>query len=884
MLKKSFHSLIAIIAGTFIFLIAGSISFAQRVPTPEEVLGFKVGADYHLASYQQAIQYLKALEQASPRIKLFEMGKTSMGKPMMYAVITSAENMAKLDRLKEISRRLALVTGLTDEEARGLVAEGRAVVHIDGGLHGTEVAPAQHNLQLAYDLISSEDTDTRLIRENTILLLVFANPDGMDMVAEWYNQNLGTPYETSRMPWLYHVYAGHDNNRDSFMLNLVETQNIHGLANREWFPQVLCSHHQTGPFPARIFIPPNVEPVNPNYHPMIIRWKNLIGTAIGAAFDRNGQSGAISRARYDLWSPDMVDTVGDLFHTVSICPETQLYRYATPHYYKINDFPEDFRDLTPSVFYPNPWKGGWWRLRDAVEYVLTCSKATLHTAALYREKLLYDRYQMGKDVIARFQKELPFAWIIPKTQWDAPTAAILLNKMIFMGIEVYQAEKNFASSGISYPAGTWIIPMNQPFSLFVKSIFEEQFLPDLTKYPTLWQGLVRPQKFADAYIRPYDIAGWTLPYQMGVTVSAVDTPLEVSLTPVEKAVPPAGKVEGSAGYAYLITPKTNNSFIAVNRILQAGGEVLRARESFSVEGKSYLPGTWIVLAGSISRSFMDALAKELFLTIEGTRGRVPVDTLKINTPRVALYKSWTASVDEGWTRWLFEQFEFPFVNIHDDDVREGELGKHFDVLVIPSMSTNNIVNGHKPGSMPPQYVGGITRAGVRNIKRFVEEGGTLVTLNSGCLFAVDELGLPVRDVLKDLRPAAGRGNVPAEPGPPKFACPKSILRMEFNAKHPVAFGMPEEAPAVFARRLAFDILPSFEKEKAPVVISKYPKGSLLMSGYLRGEKYLQNKASAIEVPLGKGRVILLGFGVQSRAQPHGTFKLLFNSLYYGSAR
>jgi len=884
MFRKYFYSLKTIIPAVLILLLGGLVSFAQRVPAPEEILGFKVGADFHLASYQQAIEYLRALEQASPKIKLFEMGKTSMGKPMMYAVITSEENMAQLDHYKEISKRLALAKGLTDEEARRLAAEGRAIVYIDGGLHATEVAPAQEKIQLAYDLLTSEDPDIRLILDQTVLLLVFANPDGMDMVAEWYHSNVGTPYEISPMPWLYNKYIGHDNNRDSFMVNQIETQNLTRLQMIEWHPQVLFNPHQTGPFPARIWIPPNAEPTNPNVHPLLYRWQNLIGSAMGAAFDREGKKGVISRISYDTWYTGYTTEVVSPHNIVSILTETQLYRYATPHFYTLSDFPEAYREFTPSAFYPNPWRGGWWRLRDAVEYNLTASKAVLHTAAVYREKLLWDKYQMGRDVIARFKKEPPYAWIIPQEQWDAPTAARLLNNMILLGIDVYQAKEGFVCGGISYPAGTWVIPMSQPFALFVKAVFEEQRYPDLRKYPALWQSISRPQNVPNTpHLGSHDVWGWTLPYLMGVKVATANNPLEVALTPLEKVVPPAGKVERGAGYAYLISPKTNNSFVAVNRILAKGGEVLWAKDSFTLAGKTYPPGTVVVPSRSVSRSFMDSIAKELFLTIGGTGGRVSASTFKLQAPRVALYKSWTASMDEGWTRWLFEQYEFPFDNIYDAEVRAGELGKRFDVLVIPSMSTNAIVDGHRPGTIPPQYAGGITSAGVRNIKKFVEEGGTLVLLNSGCLFAIDKLGVPMSDALKDVR-ALGRREAPRDAKPPKFVCSGSLLRMNFDPKHPVAYGMPEEAPAFFMRSPAFNILSSFEGDKAPVVIAKYPGGSLLMSGYIEGEKYIQNKVSAVEVPFSKGKVILLGFGVQNRGQPHGTFKLLFNSLYYGVAR
>ena len=880
MYRKHLRFLRVLTLTTLIFLLGLGISFAQNVSSPEEVLGFKLGADYHLADYNQALKYFKSLEKASPRIKLFEMGKTSMGKPMVYAVISSEDNMANLDRYKEISRKLALIKGLNDGEARRLASEGKAVVWISVGVHATECAPPQQALQLAYDLVTNEDLETRFIRENTILLLVFANPDGMQMLAEWYLPNVGTPYEMSQMPWLYHKYAGHDNNRDSYINNLPETRNMTRVINQEWYPAVLYDQHQRGPFPARIWIPPNAEPVNPNIHPLLTRGINLLGTAMGYAFDRESKPGAISRFRYEFWPPFFLDTFGYYFHVLSIMTEAQFYGYATPHFYTLDEFPEAYRDFTPSVFYPNPWKGGWWRIKDAVEYCLTASKSVLLTAAKYREEFLYGKYQMGKETIALFKKEPPHAWVIPQDQWDPPVAARMLDNLVFSGIDIYKSAKPFVSDGVSYPAGTWVIPMDQAFARYVKVLFEDQPYPDLIKYPDLWQGIVRPQDLHDAYLPPYDMAGWTLPFQMGVKVSASDTPLDVDLEPLRKVEVSGGVAGRSAGYAYLISSKTNNSFIAVNRILKSGGQVLRAKESFTVEGKSYPPGTVIARSNSVSRSSMETLAKDLSLAIETTGSRVPVDTYRLKTPRIALYKSWVANMDEGWTRWLFEQYEFPFTNIYDTEMRAGNLREKFDVLVLPSMSSNAIVNGNKPDTLPPQYVGGITTAGIENIRKFIEEGGTLVTLNSGCRFAIESLGLPVSDALEGLQ-AAGRRGAPRANGPVKFACPGSILRMEFDPKHPVAYGMPKKAPGMFYRSTGFDVLASFEG-KTPVVIAKYPGGSLLMSGYLKGQKYLQNKVAAVDVPFGKGRVILLGFAVQNRGQPHGTFKLLFNSLYYGS--
>ncbi len=355
------------------------------------------------------------------------------------------------------------------------------------------------------------------------------------------------------------------------------------------------------------------------------------------------------------------------------------------------------------------------------------------------------------------------------------------------------------------------------------------------------------------------------------------------MTRLEQVVSPTGRVDSGSGNAYLISPKTNNSFVAVNRILEKGGEVHRSKESFAAGGNtSYPPGTFIIDSSSVSRSLMTELAEDLFLTIGRGNGRIG-ETYELTAPRIALYNSWTASADEGWTRWLFEQYEFPFTRVQDAEIRAGELGKKFDVLVLPSLTPQAIVEGRATGTIPPRYVGGITDAGVRNIEKFVEEGGTLVTMRGSCNFAMDVLEIPVTDALTGLRPPRRRSGPATRASEVQFACPGSILRMNFDPEHPVTYGMPEEAPAMFYRSTAFNIASSFDGN-TPKVISKYPRKSLLMSGYIKGEEHLQGKAAAVDVPLGKGRVIMLGFGVKQRAQPHGTFKLLFNSLYYGASR
>ncbi|MFO8175233.1 MAG: M14 family metallopeptidase, partial [Longimicrobiales bacterium] len=425
-----------------------------QVTTPEAYLGFKPGADFHLMTYEEALGYFETLASETDRMVVLDMGETTAGRRMKYGVISAPENLRQLDRYKEINRRISLPHDLREEEARELAEEGKTIVWIDGGLHGTEVAPAQLLPQLAYDLVAGTDEATRIIRENVITLLVFANPDGMTIVSDWYMGNVGTPYETSPIPWLYHEYVGHDNNRDSFMGNLVETRNMNRAHSREWFPEILYNQHQTGPFPARIWTPPDAEPTNPNVHPLIVRWKSHIGTAMGKAFDRNDQPGAISRVRYDTWYPGYATQVVDGHNVVSILTETQLYRYATPQHFTVSDFPPEHRELTRGVFYPNPWLGGWWRLGDAVAYNHTACMAILEVAARYRRDLLLDKYKVGIDVLERFKGEPPYGYIVPVDQQDPASTRLLLERMLVNGIEVHAADEAFSHNGISYPAGT----------------------------------------------------------------------------------------------------------------------------------------------------------------------------------------------------------------------------------------------------------------------------------------------------------------------------------------------------------------------------------------------------------------------------------------------
>jgi hypothetical protein len=765
------------------------------VPTPESVLGYKPGADFKLTTYDESLAYFQKLDAASDYVKLVNVGKTTQGRDWYIALISTPQNLAQIDKYKDIARRLALVKGLSDEQARQLSREGKAIIHIDGGLHSTEVAGQEHTMQLAYNLVAkpAEVENARILNEVIFVLWFSLNPDGQNMVAKWYRQNLGTSYEVSPMPWLYQEYVGHDNNRDGYMNNMIESRVIN-KAMQEYWPQVMYNHHQVAPFPSRIWIPPFAEPISAQVHPLMWRWVNVFGTSMAAYLDQHGMPGAMHRGRFDDWYPGFIDHVNSFRNTISFLTETALYRYATPRYYTIDEFPRDKQDLRAEVFYSSPWKGGWWRLKDAVDYMTGASMAVLNTAAKNREEILYTRYQAGRDTVDRYTKEPPFAYVIPRDQKDLPTAALLVEKMMLAGLEVQETTDPVRFNGIDYKSGSWVISMDQPFARLAHELFEVQ------KYPELPEG-------------PYDVTGWTLPMQMGVEAVAVTIPLDAQakakMRRLSGGAPQIGNVP--------VTMEQNQRFKVINEALAAGQKP---------DAKLHPPA---------------------------------------KAPRIGVYRPWAASMDEGWTRWLLEQFKFPYTNLYNADVQAGHLKERFDVIVIADMSQRVILEGHQPGTIEGRYAGGIGQAGVDELRDFVTAGGTLVTMNNSSQFAIEKFNLPVTNVLNGLRPA-------------DFNCPGALLRVEIpDTAHPLVAGAGKLATVMFERGPAFETKAGFRGK----VLASYPKEtSPLMSGFISKPDKIQGKAALLDVQLGSGHIVMIGFRSQWRGQPHGTFKFLFNALYY----
>lgn len=791
-----------------------SKSFAQ-IPTPESVLGHKPGDDFYLATYEDALGYFKKLAASSKRIKLVQVGKTTQGRDWYMAFISTPENLAQLDHYKEVSRRLALSRGVSDAEARKLAKDQKAIIHIDGGLHATEVANAQHTIQLGYDLVASEEPEYKRIREDVITELWFSiNPDGQSMVANWYRQNVGTPYEVAPLPYLWQEYVGHDNNRDGYMLNMIESQVV-TKATLETQPLVFYTHHQTAPFPGRIYLPPFADPISSNMHPLMLRWLSLTGMTIASYLDEHGMPGSMHQETFDVWYPGYLDNVGNFRHTLSFFTETALYRYATPHFYTVDEFPAQRQSLRAEMLYSSPWKGGWWRLADACRYMYGASMAVLNMSAEYREQMVYNKYKAARDTIEQFEKDPPYAYIIPREQHDSPTAALLLEKLMLQGIEVKQ----------SADPDAWVIMMNQPFSGLVKELFEPQ------KYPQLSQ-------------RPYDVTGWTLPYQMGVEVHAVTTPPSAKFKDSLKQVPMKG---GSiVGYTAPFSHSENASLHAVNEILAAKGSVSFAGDEISATG--------------IDKGKLDSILAANHLKAGTAKG----EGKSVKAARIGLYRSWTANMDEGWTRWILEQYQFPFVSLYNADIIAGHLREKYDVIVMPDAQTRQIMEGTRAGSTPQRYAGGIGEEGVDALKDFVNGGGTLVAFNNASMFAVEQFDLPVTNAL------AGVSNT-------DFFCSGCLLSIHVeDQKNALAAGLLPDPIVMFERSPAFDTKPEFKGS----VLARYPKDRTpLASGYLVGPAKIQGKAAALNVDYGKGHVILLGFRPQWRGQSQGTYKFFMNAFY-----
>lgn len=772
------HLFVASLIALAALAAAGPAAAQQRpVPAPAAVLGFAPGAERRLVEWDAITRYFRALDAASDRVIAREIGKTTNGASFMVAFISSPANLARLAALRDTQRRLADPRLVRDSaEAARLIAQGKTFVLITSSIHSDEVGGFFAPLEIAYRLASSATPEVRRILDNTVVILVpSANPDGVTIVSRWYNQTLGTGAEGTDPPELYHHYTGHDNNRDWYAFTQVETRMVVDSLYGVWHPQVTMDIHQMGSEGPRMFVPPYLDPVEPNVDPLLVQSVNALGVHIARRLTADGLAGISLNSIYDMWTP--ARAFQHYHGAVRILTETASADLATSITVPFDSLrPEPGVDPRTATWnFVAPWPGGRWTLADIVRYQTAGAMAMLDHAARYRDEWLRGFYGVGLRA-ARGWPDWPYAYVIPTANQDQTALATLLQILRHGQVEVRSALVPFSLGRDRYTPGTYVVPLRQPYAAFAKALLERQVYPDLRDYPG------GPPK------RPYDVTAHTLPLLLGVRVIAAPESLAVGLSAPVTAPVPVFRAPG---------------------LSSAGGP------------------------------------------------RAPA------APRVGLYRSYTAPIDEGWTRWILDLYGIPYESLVDSSIRAGNLGAGLDAIVLPDMSPRAIVEGLSPRRYPARFAGGLGTSGVQGLRDFVDGGGTLIALNDACAFAIAALELPVTNALD------GLSNL-------EFYAPGSIFRLRLDTDHPLAEGMPAETIAWFESGPAFDVR---DPTRARIV-GRYPTaaGEVLLSGWVLGAAHIAGKGALVEVRRGRGKVVLFGFRPQYRGQSQATFPLLFNAL------
>jgi hypothetical protein len=922
----------ALLALAALLVAAPPVAAQSQITSPRQEFGFDIGADYQLVNYSRMVSYWEKLARESDRMELVRIGNTAEGRPMLMAIITSPENHQKLDRYREIARRLALAKDLTDDEARTLAREGKAVVWIDGGLHSTEVLGAQQLIQTVYELVSRTDDEIMRFLRDDIILCVLANPDGMELVSDWYNRHADTlKRSTSHVPRLYQKYAGHDNNRDFFMANQPETQAMNRVMYREWFPLIVYNHHQTGPAGTVMFAPPFRDPFNYNYDPLVPMQLDLVGAAMHSRFIAKGLPGVTMRsgANYSTWWNGGLRTTPYFHNMIGLLTET--IGHPTPISIPLVPANQLPRGDMPAPIAPQTT----WRFSQSLAYELEANWAVLDVASRYRETLLYNSYVMGRNSIERGSRDNwtttprlldsleaaversraahadgsgaarrgaagivpsshysilrkpedrdPRAYIIPADQPDFPRAIRFVNVLIKGGVQVERATAPFAVNGKNYPAGSFVVMTAQAFRPHVLDMFEPQDHPHDLAYPG------GPPK------APYDITGWTPALQMGVRFDRILDGFTGPLAAVsDTVIPPAGRVaEARNTRGYLLSNEVNNSVIAVNRLMKAGQAVYWLSEPLTLGGATYKAGTIFIPATGSAPRIVQRAAQELGLTFDATTAQLAVQMLRLRPVRLGLWDQYGGSMPSGWIRWLLEQYEFPYQVVYPQELDRGSLARKYDVLVFPSgaipmrdagaagdgggAAGASSFRGPRAEDIPAEFrdhLGQVTVAKtVPQIRAFLESGGSVLAIGSSTNLAY-HLGLPVASAL--VQQGTDRP-LPRE----RFYIPGSLLSVRVDNTSPLAYGVPDSINVLFSQSPVFRLTSGASSSVTKTAWFDSP--TPLRSGWAHGQEHLDQGVAIAEASVGKGKLFLFGPEITFRGQPHASFPFLFNGIYYGPA-
>ncbi len=844
--------------------LAGAAAAAQEIPSPTSFFGHRLGEDRKLAPYERDVDYLRALDRLSPRVSVEEVGRSTLGAEMVVAILTSEANQGRLERYREIARLLHRAAAASPEEAEALAEEGRAILLVTCTIHATEVGCTQMVPDLAFEVATTEDAERRRWLEEVIVLLMPSiNPDGQRLVRDWYEQHLGDEYEGGPMPWLYHHYVGHDNNRDFTMLTQAETRVVNDVLYHRWFPQVFVDEHQMGRTGPRMFVPPQTDPVAPEVHSLVFRMADLIGTTMSYRLEEAGKTGVGHDMIYDSYWPGGTRNTAWWKNVVGLLTEVASARIASPVTVDASELEGGEKGLPEyqrRSNFPSPWPGGWWRLADIMDYERIATWAAIEACAGARRELLRNAHRMAREASEAGAAGPPYAWVVRPGQHDAVASGRLVELLLAHGVRVERAEAPFVAGQASYPAGTLVIPAAQPYRPFLLTMLRPQRYPEVTAYAG---GPILP---------PYDVTSWSFPLLLGVELDELEEPLVGSFSAVAEMPWPPVEVEAAPG-GWLLPHAADTVYRAMNRLLAAEAEVywLASEPENGEVGDVYLP------PGSVAPAALQELASELHLPVVSLPAPPTGPAYRVRPARVGLYKPWVASMDEGWTRFLLERYEFPFVNLANADLAEGRFSRRqrVDVVLLPDVEADILKEGRPSEEvdrrfwepLPPEYAGGLDPEGSEKLASWVRAGGTLVALDSASEYAIELLALPVRNVLAD---------VASE----QFSAPGTMLRLLVDTEHPLGYGMRREEAGYFAESVAFaTAVPHGGLDRR--VVARYPehREDVPVSGYVLGAERLARRAAAVDYEVGDGRAVLIGFRAQHRAQPHRTFKLLFNALY-----